>query len=72
MAENPVATCAANGTTIYGSHGVSSVTASSTGHYIFNFDSTTQGYRTTSWDACNISIVCFRDTITIKQVIKRE
>lgn len=55
MAENPIATCAANGTTIYGSHGVSSVTAVSTGNYNFNFDPTTQGYRTTSWDACNIT-----------------
>ena len=55
MSENPVATCAANGTTIYGSHGVSSVTYSSTGIYIFNFDSTTQGYRTTSWDSCTIT-----------------
>ncbi len=33
MAENPVATCAANGTTIYGSHGVSSITAVATGKY---------------------------------------
>jgi len=55
MAENPVATCAADGTTIFGSHGVSSITYHGTGYYSFNFDSTTQGYRTTSWDACNIS-----------------
>ncbi len=55
MAENPVATCAANHTTIYGSHGVSSITYVATGKYYYNFDSTTQGYRTTSWDACNIT-----------------
>lgn len=54
MAETPVATCAANHTTIYGSHGVSSITAHGTGNYSYNFDSTTQGYRTSTHDSCNI------------------
>jgi hypothetical protein len=55
MAESLIALASLNGTTIQHSHGISSTTSVSTGSINYNFDSTTQTYRTTSWDACNIA-----------------
>jgi len=55
MAESLIASAALKGSTIYYSQGISSTTSVSTGSINYNFDSTTQTYRTTSWDACNIA-----------------
>jgi len=55
MAESLIACASLNGSTVQYSHGISSATSVSTGSISYNFDSTTQTYRTTSWDACNIA-----------------